>query len=64
MRLNNEPVTISFYFDEPMQSYCVEEVEFHGVSIDREIANVRFPPIPDIGLAQLTALGRRYGHHF
>jgi len=55
MRLNDEPVAVSFDRDEPVQSYGVEEIEFHGLSIDCKNANVRFHhfgrfrPIPDIG---------------
>ena len=47
MRLNSEPVAVSLDFDEPVQSYCVEEVEFHEAVIACKNANVRFPPIPD-----------------
>ena len=44
VRLNDEPVTASLDFDEAVQSYCVEEIEFHGASIGRKNADVRFPP--------------------
>jgi len=63
VRLNDEPVTASFDFDEAVQSYCVEEIEFHGVSIDRKNANVRFPPITDIARigGPMTACGTVWG---
>jgi len=50
VRLNDEPVSASFDFDEAMQSNCVEEIEFHVVSIGRKNADVRFLPIPAIAV--------------
>jgi len=53
MRLNDELVTASLDFDEAVQSDCVEEIEFHGLSIGRINANVRFPRKAAIIASQL-----------
>jgi len=41
--LDDELFAAGFDFDETVQSYGIDEIEFHRISIRRKKADVRFP---------------------